>query len=235
MGQRALAVVHGVIPDEQKTILGSLLPAMENRGFTVEIVGVDDLDSVDLAGLAFICVTGSPDSVYDEKLDWVAPERQFLQQADAANVPILGVCFGGQILASALGGSVSPSPRPEHGFTEIVTTRPELVSAGPWMEFHHDTITPPDNAEVIARTEHNVQAFTVRRHLGLQFHPEITPECFDAWRIGFTTRKRPIGESGVDIAAVAADIRRRAAAAAADADELLGRFLIHAGVTAPVA
>ena len=62
MGQRALAVVHGVIPDEQKTILGSLLPAMENRGFTVEIVGVDDLDSVDLAGLAFICVTGSPDS-----------------------------------------------------------------------------------------------------------------------------------------------------------------------------
>ncbi|GAB2644813.1 hypothetical protein GCM10027169_11030 [Gordonia jinhuaensis] len=226
-----LVVVHDVAPRFRRPVLGSLLPAMLRRGFTVDILEARELDGIDLAGTDLVCVTGSPDSVYDSSLDWVAPEREFLQRVDAAGIPVLGVCFGAQILADALGGSVAPSSGPEHGFTLVETTRPELIAPGPWMESHHDTITAPPTAEVIARTEHNVQAFTVGAHLGVQFHPEITPECFLAWREGFDRHGRDNSyDSEVDVPAMTAEIESRATAAAADCDELFERFLRHAGL-----
>ncbi|MFW0793251.1 type 1 glutamine amidotransferase [Gordonia sp. CPCC 205515] len=223
MADTALALVHDVPSENRRAMLGSLSPALERRGFTVDIRDACEMDTIDLAGVDVLCVMGSAASVDDAARDWIAAEMRLLQAADAADTPIFGICFGGQILARALGGSVGPSAEPEHGFTRIRSTRPELVPAGPWMQFHHDTIGVPARAEVIARTDHNVQAYALGRHLGVQFHPEITPECFALW-----CRRMPATDpaaTGIDLVAIAAEVERRSRSAATACDELLGRFL----------
>ncbi|GAB90755.1 hypothetical protein GORHZ_117_00180 [Gordonia rhizosphera NBRC 16068] len=231
MNRRALALVHNVLPEYRRAIVGTLLPAMESRGFLVEIRAADEGEALPAPGeVDLIVVTGSADSVHDETLAWVEPERQYLQDAVATEVPILGVCFGGQILAAALGGWVAPSAHPEHGFTPVRTTRPGLVATGPWMQYHYDTISLPDVVDVIAENDAGVQAFVSGPHLGVQFHPEISPECFAAWRDGFSGTKGDMSDHGVDLGGLARAIAANAEIAARDCDLLFERFLDHAGL-----
>ncbi|MCD2145065.1 type 1 glutamine amidotransferase [Gordonia paraffinivorans] len=235
MSGRVLALVHGVRPEWREAVLGTLLPAFRNRAFSVEIRDVEDGPLPDPAGFDVVCVTGSPDSAYDESLPWLRPELTYLEDAIARGVPILGVCFGSQILARALGGSVAPSARPEHGFTTVDTTRPDLVEAGPWMEYHHDTVSVSGVAEVVARNDAGVQAYVSGPHLGVQFHPEITPDVFRAWREGFTSPRSGIDDGKVDTKGIVADIENSSADAEARCDRLVERFLAHAGVRVPAA
>ncbi len=231
MGLRALTLVHNVLPEYRRAIVGSLLPAMERRGIAVDIVAADEDEPLPAPGeVDLVVVTGSTDSVHDESLSWIGREREYLRTAIGAGVPIYGICFGGQILASALGGTVAVSSRPEHGFVPVTSTRPELVAEGPWMQYHYDTITVPDDVAVIARNEAGVQAFVSGPHLGVQFHPEIDPECFVAWRDGFSGTRSDMSEDGVDLEALAASIAARTDAAADDCDVLFERFLAHAGL-----
>ncbi|AZZ80920.1 glutamine amidotransferase [Gordonia alkanivorans] len=235
MSGSVLALVHGVRPEWRETVLGSLLPAFADRGFDVVIRDVEDGSLPEATGFDLVCVTGSPDSAFDTSLPWVEPELRYLAETIGRQVPIFGVCFGAQILARALGGSVAPSTRPEHGFVTVSTTRPDLVETGPWMEFHHDTITVSDVAEVIAVNDAGVQAYVSGPHLGVQFHPEITPDCFSGWRKGFTSARSGSDDGTVDTRALAADIDASAGQAAARCDRLVGRFLEHAGLGVPAA
>ncbi|MDY6809789.1 MAG: type 1 glutamine amidotransferase [Actinomycetota bacterium] len=236
MGLRALTLVHNVLPDYRRAIVGSLLPAMERRGFDVDIVAADEDEPFPTpSDVDLVVVTGSADSVHDASLPWIDREREYLREAIAAGVPIYGICFGGQILASALGGTVAVSSRPEHGFVPVATTRPDLVADGPWMQYHYDTITVPDDVEVIAHNAAGVQAFVSGPHLGVQFHPEISPECFVAWKDGFSGPKSDMSDHEVDLVALAASIAERTDAAAADCDRLFERFLAHAGLDVGVA
>jgi GMP synthase-like glutamine amidotransferase len=104
-----------------------------------------------------------------------------LSRAVEEDVPVLGLCFGGQALAVALGGSVERAPTPELGWTEIETDEPELIASGPWLQWHYDRFTTPPGATEIARTAHAAQAFRHGRHLGVQFHPESTVEIVAQW------------------------------------------------------
>ncbi|MBU2667331.1 gamma-glutamyl-gamma-aminobutyrate hydrolase family protein [Actinoplanes bogorensis] len=126
---------------------------------------------------------GAPWSTYDHALigSWVRPEMEQLRRADAAGVPVLGICFGGQLLAAAHGGSVARSPRPEIGWTDLRTDDEAVVPAGPWFEWHYDRWTLPPGAVEVARNDAASQAFVLRRNLALQFHPELTPAMLDGW------------------------------------------------------
>ena len=86
---------------------------------------------------------------------------------------MLGVCFGGQALAAAHGGSVVPSDRIQVGWHQIPSSTPQLAT-GPWMQWHYDRFEAPSDAIVLSKDEWGTQAFRLRRNLGLQFHPEIT-------------------------------------------------------------
>ena len=126
---------------------------------------------------------GAPWSVYDETTigAWVLEELTFLRRAHDAGVPVLGICFGGQALAAALGGSVERAPEAEVGWYSIETDRPDLVESGPWFQWHHDRWQSPPGSTVIARTPVAEQAYVIGRSLGVQFHPELTPTMLQGW------------------------------------------------------
>jgi GMP synthase (glutamine-hydrolysing) len=129
-----------------------------------------------------IVVLGSAASVCDQTLPWLAPELAFVKEAVGANVPVLGICFGGQLLSAALGGEVRPSASgPEIGWLQIETDRPSWVPPGPWAEFHFDVFTVPPNATELARTAIGPQAFRFGPHLGIQFHPEVDQAILTDW------------------------------------------------------
>ena len=126
---------------------------------------------------------GAPWSAYDlERVgSWVRPEIALLLAADRAGVPVLGICFGGQLLAQAHGGAVAESDRPEIGWVEIDSDDPGLVPAGPWFLWHGDRWRLPPGAVEVARNDAASQAFVLRRNLAVQFHPELTAGMLRGW------------------------------------------------------
>jgi GMP synthase-like glutamine amidotransferase len=146
-------------------------------------------------GQAFIASLGSPHNPADTHIDTVAAEHAYLQDAVARDIPVLGLCFGGQMLANVLGGSIERAAQPELGWCAIQSTAPDLVPNGPWLQWHFDAFTLPPGATQVASSRAGVQAFTHGRHLGVQFHPESTIEIVKAWARSDSERVR---EYGVD-------------------------------------
>ena len=142
---------------------------------------VFDVDFPDPLRYDVIVPLGSRWSVYDQRLAWVAGEIDLVRRAIAAGVGVLGVCFGGQLLASALGGTVTRSPRPEIGWCQVDSVDTALVPHGPWFQWHFDRFTVPAGAVEVARNRAGSQAFVLGRALGLQFHPELDETLLERW------------------------------------------------------
>lgn len=158
--------------------------------YTFEVVPAEHIDSPavevtfpDPTGYDVIVPLGARWPVYDEALQrmWVATETRLVRDAADAGVALLGICFGGQLLAHAFGGSVARSDVPEIGWHHVESDRPELVPGGPWFQWHFDRWTLPPGATEIARTANASQAFVLGRSLALQFHPEIDLKLLDVW------------------------------------------------------
>jgi GMP synthase-like glutamine amidotransferase len=179
----------------------------------------------DLAGLAHIVMLGSTSSVYDdgEARAWIDEDLAWLRRADAAGVPILGICFGAQLLAAAFGGAVEPAGSEEIGWVTIDSADPGLIPPGPWLEFHHDRCLPPPQARVLARNALGVQAFRLGHHLAVQFHPEVDGEQFRLWLdCGGRTQ---IEAAGYDPDQILAQTITEEPAAKARADQLVATAL----------
>ena len=188
----------------------------------------------DPRGYAFVASLGSNRNPRDTDDPAVAAELVLLRDAIAEDVPVLGLCFGGQALAAALGGAVETAPRPELGWTEIESDEPDLVPRGPWLEWHYERFTTPPGATEIARTAAASQAFRHGRHLGVQFHPESTVEIVARWAESDRDRLASLGH-GDGAALIAATPAARAAARDA-AFALFDGFLATAtGPAAPAA
>ncbi len=142
-----------------------------------------DVTFPDPAGYDVIVPLGARWPVYDDALlrGWVSTEMQLLRDAADAGVAMLGVCFGGQLLAQAFGGSVGRSSRPEIGWYDIASDREDLIPGGPWFQWHFDRWTLPPGATEIARTADASQAFLLGRALALQFHPEVDRGLLEVW------------------------------------------------------
>jgi GMP synthase-like glutamine amidotransferase len=104
-----------------------------------------------------------------------------MRDAADAGVPILGVCFGGQLLSAAFGGTVTRSATPEIGWYDVASDREDLVPSGAWFQWHFDTWTLPPGATEIARTSTASQAFVLGKALALQFHPELDRALLELW------------------------------------------------------
>jgi len=216
---RALVIQH-----EQPTPPGLIEPWLRERGAEVEILRIDEEDPHDLNPLDYglIVSLGSEFAAYEDSIAWISHESDLLRAATDADVPILGVCFGGQLLARTLGGEVFRSEQEEIGWLPVKTNDPELVSDGPWFQWHFDTFTAPPGARVLAETSVGPQAYAVGRSLGVQFHPEVTPEIMDAWVQAY---RHELDEHGVDPDRLLAETYERRESARTTSLNLLDRFL----------
>jgi GMP synthase-like glutamine amidotransferase len=174
---RALILQH-----EEPSPPGHVTEWLRGRSADVEVLRIDLEDPrVDPGRYDLIVSLGSEFPAYDDTHSFVRREARFMREAVDADVPVLGLCFGGQMLARVLGGEVVRGAEAEIGWLPVRTDDPDLVPEGPWFQWHFDVITAPPGATVIARTDLGAQAFVAGRSLGLQFHPEVTPEIMDQW------------------------------------------------------
>jgi GMP synthase (glutamine-hydrolysing) len=175
------------------------------------------------AGVDAVIATGSPRSV-TERAPWMSEVAAWLLDAATARVPVLGVCFGHQLIADALGGDVRRSPRGrELGTVTCSLTdagRADPLFAGVPETFevqatHEDEVSAaPPGVTVLARNGHSeVQAFRAGPHLaGVQFHPEADAATMSALvesRVaGLEAEARACGEDPVQrVRALRAGIR----------------------------
>ena len=160
--------------------------AAAGHAFTYETVPVyDGADFPVLSNVEAVLITGSAAGVYDDHF-WLDPLRAFIRTAYAAEVPMLGICFGHQIMAAALGGDVRKS---EKGWglgrhTYQVKSRPGFLATDlPALSIacsHQDqVIVPPPDAEVFLGSEFTPNAglaYAGGRALSLQPHPEFVDD-----------------------------------------------------------
>ena len=142
------------------------------------------------------------------------------------DIPVLGLCFGGEVLSAVLGGRVERAPVPELGWREIETDDPGAIPSGPWLEWHYERFTTPPGAVEVARTADAVQAFRLGPHLGVQFHPESTVEIVADWAGADAENLAKLGiEDGRDLLAIPPE---REEAAREAAFRLFDAFLAEA-------
>jgi GMP synthase-like glutamine amidotransferase len=173
-----------VIRHHEEDSAGLVAAAFEAHGaeFSVHMFPQDGpLPAVD--GTDHVIVLGAISSVYDDgpARDWIAAELAWLRRVDEAGVPVLGICFGAQALAAALGGGVEAAASKEVGWTVIDSLDPELIPPGPWLEFHGDRCVLPPQAGLLASNDVGPQAFRLGRHLAVQFHPEVDGPQLKLW------------------------------------------------------
>lgn len=137
----------------------------------------------DLRDYDVIVPLGAPWGAWDDACigNWLTPEIEWIRAAVSSGKPVLGICFGGQLIARAMGGSVAPAPKCEIGWTSIWSERAELVSNGPWFQFHFDRWQLPPGAVEIARNPVASQAFLINNSLAVQFHPELNAAGLKGW------------------------------------------------------
>lgn len=172
---------------------GPVSERLRHHGFEIEerlVVSQDnfgkpnvDFEFPDFNDYDVIIPMGAPWGAWDDACigNWLLPEIEWIGQAVASGKPVLGICFGGQLIARAMGGSVAPGAKGEIGWTYIWSENPDLVSNGPWFQFHYDHWQVPPTAVEIARNPVSSQAFTINNSLAVQFHPELTASALKGW------------------------------------------------------
>jgi GMP synthase-like glutamine amidotransferase len=174
-----------VIQQQSDAPAGLLGEWAVDRGWTVTTLDAPRIKAwPDPGAFDAVAALGSDRSVHASSDAWIAAEIAFLRRAHDARVPVLGICFGAQALAAALGGRVARSPVVEIGWYELAGRSPELPLGGEWFEWHEDGLEAPPQASTLGRTSAGIQGFTLDLSVGVQFHPEVTPEIVERWLEG---------------------------------------------------
>ncbi len=185
---------------------------LREHGFrlTDVVMSDDDGDSIgvdlgDPTQYDVIVATGSIRSVYEaDTRSWISDQIDYMRRAEAAGVPVFGICFGAQALATAHGGRVVRAERPQIGWHPL-DGAVDGPFAGPWMQWHYDRIEAPAHATLLAVDDLCVQAFTVGTALGVQFHPEVTPDHVARWVDSGGAGE--LERNGIDVEQLLADTR----------------------------
>ncbi len=150
---------------------------LRELGYYTEIKAYNEsLENIKKFNPDGIILSGGPNSVYDEK----SPKRDVVELLQIA--PVLGICYGMQLIAHQLGGRVSPGHTREYGLTEIswnLDVHQELNMSWPvqhkiWMS-HGDVVSKiPKEAKDLLRSKDHIAGFIAKDYMGLQYHPEVS-------------------------------------------------------------
>ena len=185
----------------------------------------------DYSGLVFM---GGPMSVNDD-LPWIPQALDLIRQAVEREIPVLGHCLGGQLMAKALGGEVRKNPVKEIGWGEVKVE--DNPAAREWLgdspksflsfHWHGETFTLPHGAErILSGPQCENQAFALDKHLGLQCHVEMTPELVKSWcETGAREIAANLGPSVQTAQAIQEDLENRVPRLHRIADKLYSRWV----------
>ena len=183
-----------------------------------------------MAGLVFM---GGIMSANDD-LPWIKQELRLIEQALAANVPLLGHCLGGQLISKVLGQSISKSPVAEVGWHRCQTQ--DNAIAKEWLgdldnfqmfHWHYETFSIPEQATHIFATPHcHNQAYVYRDNvLAMQCHVEMTAPLVVSWVDSWPEGLVNVSDSEQNIAQIKADLSTKIAEINIVAEQLYSRWI----------
>jgi GMP synthase-like glutamine amidotransferase len=222
------------VATEGPGLLGRALSEAGAAYRTVDAFGSDPLP-LDPDGLAGLVVLGGPMGVYEAtRYPALITQQHLIAAAVAADLPVLGICLGAQLLASAFGASVFPGPDKEIGWSPLELTDAgaadpvlaPLARAPAVFHLHGDTFDIPANATHLARSRlFPMQAFRIGpRAYGLQFHLEFTVETIDTV-LQDPACRADLAALGCSTAAIRSATPARVRALEPIAQEVFGNFL----------
>ncbi len=214
-----------VLEHEPDAPAGLLADWARERDHALQVLPAPSLERwPDPARADAIVSLGSDRSVHASGEGWVEDELAFLRSAHELQVPILGICFGGQALAAALGGTVTRARElcVDWGTVEVAKGAP--ITRGPWLRWHEDVFTVPPGAREIARCGELPLAFAAGRSVGVQFHPEADAPIARGWVAA--SRQRLRGRAG-ELARLVEELERDELRARERASELFDRIVDH--------
>ena len=170
---------------------------LRNHGHRLRVLSLHHGDAVppDLDDVDGIVTCGGPHSIVSDEPEWLEPEMARIREAHEAQMPVIGICLGCQIVGRALGGEVTTMDAgAERGWHAVELTpvgREDVLHAGiAWSSiqphWHADHVsTLPPGARILARSERcpNQTWAAGLRTYGFQYHPEIYPETMEGWAV----------------------------------------------------
>ncbi|WP_142061066.1 type 1 glutamine amidotransferase [Pseudarthrobacter sp. B4EP4b] len=202
---------QGMEPVLVRPFAGELLPEPENAA-------------------AVICLGGPQNAYEDPKHPFLIDEQKFLRRAVHEHVPVLGICLGSQILATALGGQAIRGSRGlECGFIDVLPepNGPGSEAAalhGRFFSFHTDSFIPPPEAELLATSNQYPQAWRLGSALAIQFHPEISPAGV---RQLLSIEETKLRDHGVDVDGLLTEAESAHNTSWAEAQRVVGGWLAN--------
>lgn len=174
-----------IVANQSDSHLGMLEETIGGLGRQVTLSREDSGSWRDVDGADLFIHLGSSWSVYWASIrKQVDAEVSLLRHAAERGVPVLGVCFGAQVLSHAFGGVVERGKKTEIGWHDVVAPAANSVFAGRWMQWHYDSFSAPNGFDVLAINDAGVQAIRRGRSLGVQFHPEANEAVVTKWMEG---------------------------------------------------
>lgn len=205
--------------------LGHLEPWLRDNGFDVRRLVRDDILDADAADDADLVIILGSEWTLARTMDApddppqaaaaIAAETELIRRRVEQDKPLLGICFGGQMLSHTLGGEVTRQAAPHIAWETPESEIDELRA--PWVLLHNDAFTVPPGAELLAEADHAPIAFRHGRAWGVQFHPEVNAEIL-ARMFEDVGTPREVSTPQVDALRVRADAQR------ADSLRLFDRF-----------
>lgn len=153
----------------------------------LEVYETNEVDERVLMTASHIVILGGPMGAYEDgKHSFIVQEKEIIRRCLKSGIPVLGICLGAQLIASAIGARVYPYKTElgwydveKVGNHQIFDSLPERMKVFQW---HNDTFELPEGAKLIyIGKEVKNQAFVLGKLIGLQFHIEVTPEIVKLW------------------------------------------------------
>jgi len=178
------------VADDGPSYFGTWL-AQHGYPFDVRRMFAGDTLPASINAYSGLCVLGGPMSVNDA-VPYFPALQSLIRVAIAADVPVIGHCLGGQMMAKALGGEITPSPHVEIGWSALTVASDRIAAdwfggnAAPVLfQWHGESFSiPADARRIVTGAYCPNQAFLVGdKHIGMQFHCEVDDEKVRQWLI----------------------------------------------------
>lgn len=171
--------------------LGQIELWLQETSASVETVALydDEVQYPPLTSTDLVIALGGPMSVNDEvNYPWLVAEKQYIRDVVEADIPLLGICLGGQLIATALGAKVTDNPEVEIGWHTVSNVADDATvfqfpRALEIFNWHSETFAlPKDGKRLLESQACPNQGFQLgERIIGLQCHPEVTPPIIQEW------------------------------------------------------